>query len=115
MKYMLLIYWDQSKPRDLTPEEGRAEAQSWYAFLAEAQEAGVLAGNGGLAPVTTAKTIRVRDSQSLTTDGPFAETHEHLGGFHIVDVKDMDEALAWAAKSPGAANGSIEVRAMYEG
>ena len=110
MKYMLLIYANASEAPEYTPEEQQAAVQAWFAYQAEAEAAGVLVSNNGLYPVTDATTVRVRDGKTLTTDGPFAETHEQLGGYFLLDCKDLDEAISWAAKNPGARFGSIEVR-----
>lgn len=110
MKYMLLIYNSQAEVPQFTPEEQQAITAEWMAFNAEAQAAGILLSYGGLAPVTDATTIRVRDGKTLIADGPFAETREVLGGFYMVDCQDLDEAISWAAKIPSAKYGSIEVR-----
>ena len=110
MKYMLLIYANASEAPEYTPEEHQAAVQTWFAFRTEAEAAGVLVSNNGLYPVTDATTVRVRNGKTLTTDGPFAETHEQLGGYFMLDCKDLDEAIGWAAKMPGAKYGSIEVR-----
>ncbi len=110
MKYMLLDYADASQAPDYTPEQRQAAFQAWFNFVAEAKAAGVLVASEGLAPVAAAKTVRVRNGKTLTTDGPFAETHEQLGGYFMLDCQDLDEALRWAAKSPGAKYGSVEVR-----
>lgn len=112
MKYMLLMYANEATAPQYTPEEHQAVAQAWYAFSKEAQAAGVLVSNNGLASVADATTIRVRNGKTLTTDGPFAETHEQLGGYYLFDCKDIDEALRWAAKIPISAYGSIEVRPL---
>jgi len=111
MKYMLLIY---SNPSALpqTPEAIQAAAPAWYALNQELEAAGVLLGNKGLAPVTDATKLQIRDGKTLVADGPFAETHEHLGGYYLIDVKDLDEALAWAAKVPAAKYGTVEVRPL---
>ncbi len=113
MKYMLLMYFNESDAPQ-TQAEQQAVAQSWYSFSQEAQSAGVLLGNNGLSPVADATTVRVRDGKTLTTDGPFAETHEQLGGYYLLDCKDLDEALGWAAKIPAALYGSIEVRPLNQ-
>src|SRR5258708_3217115 len=113
MKYMLLLYWDASQTPQYTPERQRAELQAWQDYEAEAKAAGVLVSNNGLAPVSAATTVRVRNGKTLTTDGPFAETHEQLGGFFLMDCKDLDDAIAWAAKIPSARSGSIEVRPLW--
>ena len=103
MQYMLLIYF----PSD---DVGRAEADAWTEYTQSLQQAGVLVAGDGLEPADTAATVRVRDGETLVTDGPFAETKEMLAGYYLVDVPDLDTALGWAAKIPGSAFGSIEVR-----
>lgn len=110
MNYMLLVYANASEAPEYTPEQQQAWVQAWYAYVAEAEAAGVLVSNGGLQPVADATTVRVRDGKTLITDGPFAETHEQLGGYFLLDCKDLDEAISWAAKLPGAKYGSVEVR-----
>jgi hypothetical protein len=112
MKYMLLMYWEQSNVPQ-TPEEQRAAAPAWYALLKEMEAAGVLLSNNGLSPVADATTVRVRNGKTLTTDGPFAETHEQMGGYFLLDCKDLDEALAWAVKIPAAQYGSVEIRPLW--
>lgn len=113
MKYMLLMYANESKTPN-TPEEHQAAAQAWYGFNQEAQAAGVLLSNNGLCPVTDATTVRVREGKTLTADGPFAETHEQLGGYYLFDCQDLDEAIRWAAKIPIAKYGSVEVRPLNQ-
>jgi hypothetical protein len=113
MKYMLLMYWNESEVPQ-TPEERQALApDKWYALSEEMKAAGVWLSSSGLSPIADATTVRVRDGKTLTTDGPFAETHEHLGGYFLLDCKDLDEALRWAAKIPAAKYGSIEVRPLW--
>jgi len=113
MKYMLLMYANEAKAPK-TPEEQQAVAQAWYGFGKEAEAAGVLLSNNGLSSVTDATTVRVRDGKTLITDGPFAETHEQLGGYYLFDCKDLDEVIGWAAKIPSAKYGSIEVRPLNQ-
>ena len=113
MKYMLLMYANELEGPQ-TEEAGQAAAQAWYALLREMSAAGVLVANNGLNPVADATTVRVRDGKTLTTDGPFAETHEQLGGFIILNCSDLDEAIGWAAKIPNFAEfGSIEIRPLW--
>ena len=116
MKYMLLMYANEAEtprysPED-TPEEYQATAKAWYAFETEAKAAGVWDSFNGLTSVTDATSVQVRNGKSLITDGPFAETHEQLGGYYVLDCKDLDEVLAWAAKIPIARYGTIEVRPL---
>ena len=113
MKYMLLMYANESKAPQ-TPEEYQAAAQAWYAFGEEARAAGVLLSNNGLSPIADATTVRVREGKTLITDGPFAETHEQLGGYYLLDCQDLDEAMRWAEKIPTAKYGSIEIRPLNQ-
>ncbi len=113
MKYMLLMYANESKAPEYGSEEFQAAARAWYALGKEIEAAGVLVSNSGLSPVANATTVRVRDGKTLITDGPFAETHEQLGGYYLLDCKDLDEAIGWAAKIPMAEYGSIEVRPLW--
>ncbi|MBI1258495.1 MAG: YciI family protein [Chloroflexi bacterium] len=113
MKYMLLLYGNQAEMPQFTAEEQQANMQEWFAFNKEAENAGVMLAYNGLLPTVNATTVRVRDSQTFITDGPFAETHETLGGFYVIDVPDLDEALKWAAKVPSVRYGSIEVRPLW--
>ncbi len=114
MKYMILIYSDpDAGPAQGTPEAD-AEFAQWMAITREMAESGCMVSGDALMPASTATTLRVRDGQTLLTDGPFAETKEHLGGFYLVDVEDLDAALAWAARLPNAPYGSNEVRPLME-
>ena len=113
MKYMLLMYAQESAVQAGTPEDFQAAARTWQALLQDAKAAGVLIESNGLAPTGSATTVRVRDGQTLITDGPFAETHEQLGGFFLLECPDLDEALRWAARVPHAAYGSVEVRPLW--
>src|SRR4051794_26875674 len=110
MKYLLTIYGDESRWQDMTEDEGKAIMEAYGAFGEEAEKAGALLGGEGLQPTVTATTVRVRDGERLNTDGPFAETKEQLGGFYLLECRDLDEAIDWAAKIPGAATGAVEVR-----
>ena len=110
MKYLLLMYANEADALPQTPEAFKAAAQTWAAYVKALEAGGVLLSNSGLAPVADATTVRVRNGRTLTTDGPFAETHEQLGGYFLLECKDLDEAIGWAAKIPSAAYGSIEIR-----
>jgi hypothetical protein len=114
MKYMLLLYASESEAPDLTPEQQQAMAKEWHSLRKEMKAAGVLLSNNGLAPVTSATTVRVREGKTLTTDGPFAETHEQFGGYFMVDCQDLDEAIGWATKVPHARLGSVEIRPLWD-
>ncbi len=110
MKYMLLIYADQTQMPDYTPEEQKMAVQAWVSAVQEMQDAGVLLYNDGLAPASSATTVRIRSGRTIIGDGPFAETHEQLGGYVMLDCHDLDEAIGWATKLPGAKFGTVEVR-----
>jgi hypothetical protein len=111
VQYILLIHDDENNQLN----DGSAEILAEYGrFSAEAAERGVLRGGQRLRPTSTASTVRVRDGKTMITDGPFAETKEQLGGFYMLDCRDLDEALEFAAKVPSARNGSIEVRPIWE-
>jgi hypothetical protein len=113
-RYMALIYSDESGLASASPEDAEQMAKEYNAFTEEARRAGVFQAGDGLQPTSTATTVRVRDGKLGTTDGPFAETKEQLGGFYVFECKDLDEAIEWASKIPGARFGSIEVRPVIE-
>ena len=110
MKFLAIIYNDESQYSNATPEDIGAIFQAHGEFGEAARAADVFAGGEGLQPVATATTVRVRDGERMLTDGPYAETKEQLGGFYLLECKDLDEAIEWASKIPGAQNGSVEVR-----
>ena len=110
MKYAFTIYGDESLRDAATEEEQKATTQAYWQLTEEMQEKGVLVAGEGLYPTPTATTVRVRGTDREVTDGPFAETKEQLAGFYVLDVKDLDEAIEWAAKIPGSQFGSIEIR-----
>ncbi len=110
MKYLLMIYGDEAGYAALTEAENAALMAEHNVFTQEVVRRGVMLGGEALEPTHTATTVRVRDGKTFTIDGPFAETKEQLGGFYILDCKDLDEALLMASKIPDARTGSIEVR-----
>jgi hypothetical protein len=106
MQYMALIYTDPN----VTPPMGEKMNHAYFALNGRMKEAGVMLAGNALHPSTTATSVRVRGGRTETMDGPFAETKEHLGGYYLLDCKDLDEALKWAAQIPGAEYGTVEVR-----
>jgi hypothetical protein len=114
MRYMMLIYSEERDWSQVSQEEADKVMVAYNAFGQEAQARGVLESGDALQPSQTATTVRVREGKTLTTDGPFAETKEVLGGFYILNCKDLDEAIEFAAKIPGAAIGSVEIRPIME-
>ena len=114
MKYMLLIYHDEQSWDALTEAE-RLEIYDEYGKLSERLAAsGQLIDGSELQPITTATSVRVRDGKELITDGPFAETHEQLGGYYLINVNNLDEATSIAAQIPSARTGTVEVRPIAE-
>jgi hypothetical protein len=111
MRYALLIYVE---PFEATDQENGEIMAAYNAFSAEAVQADVMRGGEALQDGKTATTVRVRNGQTLVTDGPFAETKEEFGGFYLIEAPNLDEAIKWAAKIPGAVRGSIEVRPVWE-
>ncbi|MDQ6728090.1 MAG: YciI family protein [Actinomycetota bacterium] len=114
MRYLLLICGDEKAMLGASPDVARQMTESYNAFGKEMVERGVLQGGERLHPTSDATTVRVRDGEVLTSDGPFAETKEQMGGYYLVDCKDLDEAIEVASRIPGAQHGSIEVRPIWD-
>ena len=112
MQYLVLIYEDEKAWAGLSEEEMGKLFGEYMAYSKEMALAGVMKGGASLQPTMTATTVRVKNGKTTTTDGPFAETKEQLGGYYVIDVPNLDEAIKWAAKCPGAKGGSIEVRPL---
>jgi hypothetical protein len=113
MQYALLIY--SVEPTSPPPDaDAKVEMDADAAFTQDIVTRGLYKGGEALQPTATATTVRVRDGQTITTDGPFVETKEALGGFYLVDAADLDAAIEIAANIPGAKYGSIEVRPVWE-
>ena len=110
MQYLLLINDDESHWGEMPEDERNAIYGEYAQFTEEVQNRGILVGANQLQPGSTATVVRVENGETLTTDGPFAETKEVLGGYYLIDVESLDEALEWAAKIPSARYGHIEVR-----
>jgi hypothetical protein len=110
MKYLMMIYQDDRAEAAKTPEQFQAMLAGYGKFTKDVTDSGVYLGGNPLQPAATATTVRVRGGKVQTTDGPFAETKEQLGGYYLLECKDLDEALQWAAKIPHAAITAIEVR-----
>lgn len=111
MQYLMLLSHDP----DAWDGEDVAQPADWVAYTLALEEAGILVGGAGLQAPDVATTVRVRDGQRLLTDGPFADTKEHLIGYYVIDVADLDTALDWAVKVPHVRTGSVEVRPIAPG
>jgi len=114
MRYLLLIYQDEVAHSQWSQEQLAAEYQAFNEYTEALAKSGSMQSGEALMPTNTATTVRVRNSKTLTTDGPFAETKEQLGGFYLVNCKDLDEAISLAARMPTASSGSIEIRPVME-
>ena len=114
MQYMLLIYDPEKVWADLPKEESQKLFAEYMQFTADIKKSGHFVAGDPLQPTTTATTVRVRSGKTQTTDGPFAETKEQLGGYYLIEAKDLNDAIQVAAKIPSARYGSIEVRPIME-
>jgi hypothetical protein len=113
MQYVLLIYTEEPKEQP-SAEVMAAEMEGYNAFTEHVRARGAMQAGEALLPSAAATTVRVRDGQTIATDGPFAETKEALGGFYLIEAADLDEAIGYAAMIPGAKHGSIEVRPVFD-
>jgi hypothetical protein len=114
MRYMLLIYTDESLYGRMSEAEMQADMAAWGEYTGAIMGAGASSLGDALQPTTTATTVTLEGGDALVSDGPFAETKEQLGGFYLLDVENLDAAIEWAKKCPGAAYGKIELRPIQE-
>ena len=114
MRYLCLIYDEESKWGTMPKEQAEAMMGEYFAFTEGIKQSGHYVGGEALQPTQTATTVRVRGGKISTTDGPFAETKEHLGGYYLINAKDLNDAIAVAAKIPSSRIGSIEIRPIQE-
>ena len=110
MQYLLLIHDDEKAWWSLSDDDKAALYQEYGALTAALRESGAYVGGNQLQPTSSAATVRIREGESVVTDGPFAETKEQLGGYYLIDAKDLNDAIQVASRIPGAKTGSIEVR-----
>lgn len=113
MQYLLLIYSNEAEMASKSPAEVQAITSEYVEFTKGIIQGGQFKAGDRLKPATTASTVRVRNGQLTITDGPFAETREQLGGYYLIEAKNLDAAVAIAARIPGAREGSIEVRPIW--
>jgi hypothetical protein len=114
MQYLLCIYDNEAEIEGMAPEERKRFHDDYMTFTKSIVASGHFKAGDALQPVKTATTVRVRNGKQLVTDGPFAETREQLGGYYLIEAKDLDEARAIAARVPSARTGSIEVRPIMK-
>ena len=113
MKYMLLIYGKEASLQARSKAEIDQSMGAYRAYTEALTKAGVIVGGERLRPTTSASTVRVANGKTQVLDGPYADTKEQLGGYYMIDVPDLDAALSWAARCPGAAQGTVEVRPIW--
>jgi hypothetical protein len=114
MQYLLSLYADESGWTRMNPAEQQQGATAYMAYTQALAAAGALKGSNRLQPVSTATTVRITDGKTHVLDGPYADSKEQLGGYYLIDVPDLDAALSWAARCPGAGHGVVEVRPIWE-
>lgn len=113
MQYLLTLYAEHARFAQMTPEQQQQGYAAYMAYTQALKDSGAYVGSNRLRPATTATTVRVTDGKTQVLDGPFIESKEQLGGYYLIDVADLDAALSWAARCPGAHHGTIEVRAIW--
>jgi hypothetical protein len=113
MQYLLLIYRDEQAMLSASKEAANQMMAAYRAYTEAMQKAGAYIGGNRLQPTSTATTVRAPNGKSNVLDGPYAETKEQLGGYYLIEAPDLDAALSWAARCPGAAHGAIEVRPVW--
>ncbi len=113
MQYLLMIYANEAGWSKLTPAAQKQGEAAYEAYTEALKKAGVLKGSNRLGPSSTATTVRIANGKSQVLDGPYADSKEQLGGYYLIDVPDLDAALAWAARCPGAGHGVVEVRPLW--
>jgi len=113
MQYLLLLYAREEGWNTLSPAEKEQGMAAYAAYTEALRKAGILAGSNRLQPISAATTVQVVDGKTQVLDGPYADTKEQLGGYYMIDVPDLDAAIAWAARCPGAGHGIVEVRPVW--
>lgn len=113
MQYMLMIYGGEAAMQDRSQDDINRLVGAYNAYTEAATSAGVLVGSNRLRPTSDATTVRIANGKTQVLNGPYAETREQLGGYYLIDVPDLDAALSWAARCPGAGYGTIEVRPIW--
>lgn len=113
MQYLLMLYSEESGWARLTPEQQAQGVAAYGAYTQALAKSGALVNANRLQDVASATTVRIADGKTHVLDGPYAETKEQLGGYYLIDVADLDAAIAWAARCPGAGHGTVEVRPVW--
>ena len=113
MQYLLMIYANEAGWSSMTPAQQQQGMAAYMAYTEALKKAGILAGSNRLQPVSAATTVRVANGKTQVLNGPYADSKEQLGGYYLIDVADLDAAISWAARCPGASHGSVEVRPVW--
>lgn len=114
MQYLLLLYADEKGWSKMTPKEQEIGVAAYTAYTRALSEAGVHVGSNRLHSVSDATTVSMQDGKSRVLDGPYADTKEQLGGYYLIDVPDLDAAIAWANRCPGSMHGTVEIRPVWQ-
>jgi len=114
MQYLLMLYASEAGWENLSPAEQQQGYAAYMAYTKALQEAGVYKGSNRLRPISTATTVKLNNGKSQVLNGPYADTKEQLGGYYLIEAPDLDAALSWAARCPGAGHGTVEVRPVWE-
>jgi hypothetical protein len=113
MQYLLMIYGNEAAEQKATPADNQQILAAYGAYTQALQAAGVMVGGERLRPTAAATTVRLAGGKTSVLNGPYADTREQLGGYYMIDVPDLDAAISWAARCPGAAHGAVEVRPVW--
>ena len=113
MQYLLLLHADEARFAEMTPEQQQQGFAAYMAYGSALKEAGALLSSNRLRPAADSTTVRVADGKTQVLDGPYVDSKEQLGGYYLIDVPDLDAAISWAARCPGASHGVIEVRPIW--
>ncbi|HLH02619.1 MAG TPA: YciI family protein [Bryobacteraceae bacterium] len=114
MEYLLLLHASENGWSQLTPEQQQQGVAAYTAYTEALKQAGIYKGSNRLASVSDATTVRLANGKTQVLDGPYADLKEQLAGYYLIDVADLDSAISWASRCPGASHGTIEVRPIYQ-
>ena len=114
MQYLLMLYSDESGWNAMTPQQQEQGLAAYMAYGEALRKAGVFVGSNRLRPISDATTVRVVDGKTQVLDGPYVDSKEQVGGYYLIDVPNLDAALQWAARCPGASHGTVEVRPIWQ-
>ena len=114
MQYLLLLYSNENGWDSMTPAQQQQGMAAYQAYTEALRKSGALQGSNRLQPVSTATTVRIADGKSQVLDGPYADSKEQLGGYYLIEAPDLDAAIAWANRCPGASHGIVEVRPVWQ-